>query len=88
MTTKRVAVKNEFPPEQNIKALQRLQREAQQAPEKWGDGQWVGLLHGKVVAASFDWKEVVAAVERAARDRRGAMLFRVGDNYDEVERML
>ena len=71
-----------------MKALRRIQREAQRGPEKWGTGQWVGLLHGQVVAASFDWKEVVTAVEKVAHDRQQAMLFRVGDNYDEVERML
>ncbi len=71
-----------------MKALQRIQREAQREPEKWRAGQWVGLLGGKVVATSFDWSEVVAAVQKATHDRRQAMLFRVGDPYDEVERML
>jgi len=80
--------KSESHQEQNMKVLQHIQQEAQQKREKWRAGQWVGLLHGKVVAASFDWKEVVVAVEKMADDRRGAMLFRVGDNYDEVERML
>ncbi len=86
--TKKVAVQSALPREQNMRALRRIQREAQRKPEKWRAGQWVGLLHGKVVAASFDWQEVVTAVEKAVRDRRQAMLFRVGDNYDEVERMM
>jgi len=85
---KKVGVKSESPQEQNMKALSHIQREAAHKPEKWRTGLWVGLLHGKVVAASFDWKEVVAVVEKVTRDRRQAMLFRVGDNYDEVERML
>lgn len=85
---RKVAVKNDTPQEQNMKALRRIQREAKQKPEKWYTGQWVALLHGEVVATSFDWKEVVAAVEKATHDRWQAMLFRVGDNYDQMERML
>lgn len=85
---KKVTVKSESPQEENMKAWRRIQREAQQKPEKWRAGQWVGLFQGKVVAASFNWKEVVAAIEKLAGDRRQAMLFRVGDNYDEMERML
>jgi hypothetical protein len=85
---KKVAVSRESSQEQNMKAWRRIHREARQKPEKWQSGQWVGLLQGQVVAASFDWKEVVATVEKLAGDRHQAMLFRVGDNYDEVERML
>lgn len=85
---KQVEIQSESYQEQNMSALRRIQQEAPQKPEKWQPGQWVGLLHGKVVAASFDWKVVVDAVEKVARDQRQAMLFRVGDNYDEVERML
>jgi hypothetical protein len=71
-----------------MKALRRIQREAQQKPEKWRVGQWVGLFQGKVIAASFDWKEVVASVESVVRDRQRVMLFRIGDNYNTVERVL
>jgi hypothetical protein len=85
---KKITVKCEPPQEKNMKAWQRIQREVRQKPEKWQAGQWVGLLQGNVVAASFDWKEVVAAVEKLAGDRHQAMLFRVGDNYGEMERML
>lgn len=85
--TKKVSVADNFFQQQNMKALQRIQREASQRSETWLTGQWVGLVHGKVVVASADWKEVVAAVEKVACDRRQAMLFRIGDNYDEVERI-
>jgi hypothetical protein len=71
-----------------MKALRRIQREAQRKPDKWRAGQWVGLLRGKVVATSSDWREVVTAVEKVAQDRRQAMLFRFGDNYGAIERMM
>ena len=86
--TKQRFEQSESPQEQNMKALRHIQQEAPQKSEKWRTGQWVGLLNGEMVAVSFDWKEVIAAVDQVVRDRRQAMLFRVGDNYDKVERML
>ena len=72
----------------NQKAFERLQQETQSQPEQWPAGQYVGILRGQVVAASFDFWEVVNTLRQAEPDRRKGMIFQIGDRYSETERMM
>ena len=66
----------------------RLQHEAKTRPDRWAAGQYVALFDGNVVAASSDFAEAVRSLREVAPDRSQGMVFRIGDRYDETERML
>ena len=68
--------------------FERIQEEARSDPDRWPAGQYVGLLGGEVAARSPDFLEVATELRRAEPDRRKGMVFRIGDRYDETERML